>query len=1178
MRNILITLLICLVSIASAEQKYVTTTADNGASGTLGDPWKLSDANTYAEPGDTVNIRAGLYTTAINPTQTGTAGNPIVFRNYQTEVCSLNVAGYVIQIQNVDYIIVQGIRAQLRQGWGVDYNIAYVKNTDHSAIMDCYLYGGTMLDAGFTSYYSVVIDDALYFRFINNWVDRQDPFITDGSGFGARPDYRGDGVGLFGDSRFCIIEGNTIINVSHFAFSTADTYPVGNSFNIWRNNVGYNSHGIYGTDRGVLNLFEGNRGYSPGQVADRGGVTMQSAGIRNIIRHNMYYDDSVSIAGAYRAPGGNNSGITGTEYATFIDNRIYHNVFMGISRTPLSRFSLYLVNNEGDWDFGRNVFANNIIAYPNSVSDEENGASTPFFYQNNYGTFDDTLKGNLVWAQTIGDTIANYAKTYYTLASLKSTFTNRWQSSNFEATPVWLDSTSLRGLRTFQTTSASPCIDRAVALTIVTSNSSSTTINVSDPYYFHYDWGASPYDRGDSILVGTDRVEIDSIDYTGSRIIAKSSVTVAAGDSIWVIATYSTENAAYTSRMSGTRPDVGSYEYVSGTTPETPTKTTLVSPSNGSIQAIPVTLKWRTVSTATQYWVSVGNSDWSQETWYYTTAPDTDVSVSNLTANTTYNWNVNVNNNGVWSGFCSDSSFITGDAPEFETYFVDWNKSITFYQLPTHTAFGQANLQRINHTLVVTNPNGYQVSWAANTHWLGKTSPPLNPSQGDTTVYYFIRYGTQVLGFELSDMSSEEGGSGTSSGWVTANFLQLIAVRDSILNYAVGLNIATSQVLMAGGIDTIYSVPTVPSINLPTNTESVAGIVVSGTGQVSKVWKTDASGVPQWRDDEGGSGIGGVGIDSATISDDSLFLWVAGERYGPVGRNIEIDTLAAVVTSTATTLTATSAQLNGTVDANSTSTTARFVYGTDRVAFTDSVTADQSPVTGTTATTISKTITGLTAETEYFFKAVGSNIAGYVRGGLDSLTTTSESTPSPVIAADTVTSNDRGAVSFGTTEALVGTDPAGMVYAGQYNGSENQTGFGFQIALNQGAMIDSAFIYFYINRNYGQSTDTVWIRGYDVDNLSAFNASDGHALSSHATVYNDVRVGATNVTEYEINRFDVTSIVQHIVDRGSWASGNYLGFVLSKGTTQLSDEFYTIYDYEYGNSSRYPRIIVYAHQ
>lgn len=48
----------------------------------------------------------------------------------------------------------------------------------------------------------------------------------------------------------------------------------------------------------------------------------------------------------------------------------------------------------------------------------------------------------------------------------------------------------------------------------------------------------------------------------------------------------------------------------------------------------------------------------------------------------------------------------------------------------------------------------------------------------------------------------------------------------------------------------------VPLSNLTNNTDTSAGIVKSGSGQNSKVWKTDASGVPDWRNDASGATLG----------------------------------------------------------------------------------------------------------------------------------------------------------------------------------------------------------------------------------------------------------------------------------------------------------------------------------
>ena len=54
--------------------------------------------------------------------------------------------------------------------------------------------------------------------------------------------------------------------------------------------------------------------------------------------------------------------------------------------------------------------------------------------------------------------------------------------------------------------------------------------------------------------------------------------------------------------------------------------------------------------------------------------------------------------------------------------------------------------------------------------------------------------------------------------------------------------------------------------DLPKNTITEAGVVESGQGQVNKVWKTDATGIPGWRDDEGKSEEDIKGIVEETVA------------------------------------------------------------------------------------------------------------------------------------------------------------------------------------------------------------------------------------------------------------------------------------------------------------------------
>lgn len=115
-----------------------------------------------------------------------------------------------------------------------------------------------------------------------------------------------------------------------------------------------------------------------------------------------------------------------------------------------------------------------------------------------------------------------------------------------------------------------------------------------------------------------------------------------------------------------------------------------------------------------------------------------------------------------------------------------------------------------------------------------------------------------------------------------------------------------------------------------------------------------------------------------------------------------------VTTGTATSVTSSGATLNGEINASNSSTTATFEYGTT-TSYGSTVTADQSPVSGTTNTSISKAITSLSPNTTYHFRAIGQNTAGTVNG-LDATFTTTAIPP-------TATTNS--ASSVGSTTATL---------------------------------------------------------------------------------------------------------------------------------------------------------------
>ena len=121
-----------------------------------------------------------------------------------------------------------------------------------------------------------------------------------------------------------------------------------------------------------------------------------------------------------------------------------------------------------------------------------------------------------------------------------------------------------------------------------------------------------------------------------------------------------------------------------------------------------------------------------------------------------------------------------------------------------------------------------------------------------------------------------------------------------------------------------------------------------------------------------------------------------------------------VATSAATSITTSGATLNGTVNANGSSTTVTFDYGSD-TSYGGSVTATQSPVTGTTDTAVSASLTGISPATLLHFRVVGSNAGGTSRGDDMSFTTAGGPPTVTTTAATSITAT--GARLNGTVNA-----------------------------------------------------------------------------------------------------------------------------------------------------------------
>lgn len=106
----------------------------------------------------------------------------------------------------------------------------------------------------------------------------------------------------------------------------------------------------------------------------------------------------------------------------------------------------------------------------------------------------------------------------------------------------------------------------------------------------------------------------------------------------------------------------------------------------------------------------------------------------------------------------------------------------------------------------------------------------------------------------------------------------------------------------------------------------------------------------------------------------------------------------AATTADATDKTSTGATLNGIVNANNSSTTVTFEYGTTST-YGQTATATQSPVAGTSNTNVSAAITGLTAGTTYHFRVKAVNTAGTIYGSDMTFTTVGLAPTATTLAA-----------------------------------------------------------------------------------------------------------------------------------------------------------------------------------
>jgi len=137
-----------------------------------------------------------------------------------------------------------------------------------------------------------------------------------------------------------------------------------------------------------------------------------------------------------------------------------------------------------------------------------------------------------------------------------------------------------------------------------------------------------------------------------------------------------------------------------------------------------------------------------------------------------------------------------------------------------------------------------------------------------------------------------------------------------------------------------------------------------------------------------------------------------------------------------------------------------------------------------------------------------------------------------VLVEETVaTTADDGHEEDGTTWWSSGTD---FFKAGRNSGHTFHGGLHFTtVAIPQGATIDDATLGFEVKTTFGTPQVTVYAE--DTDDASAISSSNRPSQWTKTTASADA---TTALSSTGARTVDVTTIIQEIVDRGSWASNN----------------------------------------
>lgn len=512
------TLLILIFAVASpsnAIDYYVDQnhpSANDQNAGTVDQPWKtINKANQTLTAGDTVYIKAGTYSTYINPSNSGTLGNRITYQNYGSDTVTISGANYAVYINGKSYVTVQGIKATNCAHFlylinGANHNIIAYSNFDLQSPPDW--------DA------SVIYGSSQYNWIHHSQFSKGGECSTGGSDDGSVLD-----IGIEGSStdltRYNLVENNVFFHGGHHLV------------------------GLFGG----YNTFRNNYLHNEAWSRSRGNRTLYLNGIDAVTGHNIIEGNRFGYAARPCDDYTVGNVAISTPYNIFRYNKIYHSNSYGLGTYSYSGYS----NGSYNKIYNNTIFNSGYNIYSTYKGGSEDTAIT-FMHASNSGN---GLKNNLYYSNS----------QVYTGYTSNQTFANEWNGDT-RGNPLFVDASTTppdnknnSNLPNLDLQSASPAIDAGGAFTTVAAvdTGSGSSLVVSDAGYFQ-DGTLAPSGtvQADWVAVGTvgNTVQISSINYATNTITLANSISRKNNDPVWL---YKKSDGVRV--FFGAAPDVGAYEY-----------------------------------------------------------------------------------------------------------------------------------------------------------------------------------------------------------------------------------------------------------------------------------------------------------------------------------------------------------------------------------------------------------------------------------------------------------------------------------------------------------------------------------------------------------------------------------------------------------------------------------------